>query len=281
MALNREKKKGERKMKKLTKILTCVMCAMLVVPFTLAFAACGGKKNDNKVTVSGSSSVTPIMEKLAAEYEKTHDVRITVNMSSSGAGISDTQSGLNDFGMSSRALKDKETGITGETLCMDGIALIVSKDNEVSDIKKEDVKALFENGTAISGTAITAAIGRDASSGTRSAFDELLKIKNGYHTSVSLVAETDNVIEAIKTSPVSIGYISYGSLGSGVKAVSLDGVACTIENIKNNTYALQRPFVIVLKEGAELSEAAKGFYDYIMSAEAQTIIAGAGYISVK
>ena len=271
-------------MKKLTKILTCVMCAMLVVPFTLAFAACGGKtndNNDNKVTVSGSSSVTPIMEKLAAEYEKTHDVRITVNMSSSGAGISDTQNGLNDFGMSSRALKDEETGITGETLCMDGIALIVSKDNEVSDVKKEDVKALFENGTAIPGTAITAAIGRDASSGTRSAFDELLKIKNGYHTSVSLVAETGNVIEVIKTSPVSIGYISYGSLGSSVKAVSLDGVACTIENIKNNTYALQRPFVIVLKEGAELSEAAKGFYDYIMSAEAQTIIAGARYISVK
>lgn len=238
-------------------------------------------KKSKAITVSGSSSVTPIMEKLAAEYEKTHDVRITINMSSSGAGISDTQNGLNDFGMSSRELKDSETGITRTTLCMDGIALIVNKNCAVNNVNKADVKALFENGTAIPETSITAAIGRDASSGTRTAFDELLKIESGYASSVATLAETGNVIEAIQGSNNSLGYVSYGSLTISVKAVSLDGISCTYENIISGDYSLQRPFVIVLKDGKKLSGAAQGFYDYIMSAEAQTVITSNGYISIK
>lgn len=265
-------------MKKTTRIL---MSALGVAAICGSFAAFGCGGNKENITVSGSSSVTPIMEKLAAEYEKTHDVRITINMSSSGAGISDTQNGLNDFGMSSRDLKSSETGVVGTTLCMDGIALIVNKDCAVSDVSKADVKALYESGAAIPDTPVTAAIGRDASSGTRTAFDELLKIENGYATSVATLAETGNVIEAIQSSTNSIGYISYGSLQNTVKAVSLDGVACTVENIKSNDYALQRPFVIVLKDNGALSAAAQGFYDYIMSAEAQTVITENGYISVK
>lgn len=266
-------------MKKFAKILTSALCIAAICCSFVAFVGCGSAKAT--VTVSGSSSVTPIMEKLAAEYEKTHDVRITVNMSSSGAGISDTQNGLNDFGMASRELKKEERGVTGATLCLDGIALIVNKNCAVIDVKKSDLKALYESNTAIPDTFVTAAIGRDASSGTRTAFDELLNIENGYAPQVATLAETGNVIEAIQGSTNSIGYISYGSMQSTVKAVSLDGVACTMENIMNNTYALQRPFVIVLKENGALSAAAQGFYDYIMSAEAQSVITGAGYISVK
>ena len=130
-------------MKKLTKILMSVLCITAICGSMAALGGCGSKKES--ITVSGSSSVTPIMEKLAAEYEKTHDVRITVNMSSSGAGISDTQRGLNDFGMSSRELKSSETGVKGYTLCMDGIALIVNKDCSVTDVSKTDVKALYES----------------------------------------------------------------------------------------------------------------------------------------
>lgn len=270
----------KKQMKNQTKKVVSVLCAAALLGSGAILGACGGEKAEN-ITVSGSSSVTPLMEKLAAEYEKDHNVRITVNMSSSGAGISDTQSDLNDFGMSSRGLKSSETGVKGVTLCMDGIALIVNKNCDVTDVKKEDVKALYENGTAIPDTAITAAIGRDASSGTRSAFDELLKIENGYHTSVATLAETGNVIEAIQGAANSIGYISFGSLKDTVKAVSLDGVACTVENIKNSTYALQRPFVIVLKDGKTLSDAAQGFYDYIMGDSAQTVISKAGYITMK
>lgn len=269
-------------MKNQTKKVVSVLCAAALLGSGAILGACGGKKGESKnVTISGSSSVTPLMEKLAAAYEQDHDVRITVNMSSSGAGISDTQNDLNDFGMSSRKLKDEEKGIKGETLCMDGIALIVNKNCDVTNVNKADVKALYENGTAIPDTTITAAIGRDASSGTRSAFDELLKITNGYFKDASLLTETGNVIEAIQNSTNSIGYISYGSLNDNVKAVSLDGVACTVENIKSGTYALQRPFVIVLKDGKTLSEAAQGFYDYIMGTSAQTVISKAGYITMK
>ena len=276
------KKQNEKQMKNQTKKVVSVLCAAALLGSGTILGACGGKKGENKnVTISGSSSVTPLMEKLAAAYEQDHDVRITVNMSSSGAGISDTQNDLNDFGMSSRKLKDEEKGIKGETLCMDGIALIVNKECAVTDVKKADVKALYENGTAIPDTTITAAIGRDVSSGTRSAFDELLKITNGYFKDASLLTETGNVIEAIQNSTNSIGYISYGSLNDNVKAVSLDGVACTVENIKSGTYALQRPFVIVLKDGKTLSEAAQGFYDYIMGTSAQTVISKAGYITMK
>ena len=276
------KKQNEKQTKNQAKKVVSVLCAAALLGSGAILGACGGKKDENKnVTISGSSSVTPLMEKLAAAYEQDHDVRITVNMSSSGAGISDTQNDLNDFGMSSRGLKASETGVKGETLCMDGIALIVNKDSTVTDVKKDDVKALYENGTAIPGTSITAAVGRDASSGTRSAFDELLKIENGYHTSVATLAETGNVIEAIQGAANSIGYISYGSLNDKVKAVSLDGIACTVENIKGGTYALQRPFVIVLKDGKTLSEAAQGFYDYIMGDSAQTVISKAGYITMK
>ena len=276
------KKQNEKQMKNQTKKVVSVLCAAALLGSGAILGACGKKKDENKnVTISGSSSVTPLMEKLAAAYEQDHDVRITVNMSSSGAGISDTQNDLNDFGMSSRGLKASETGVKGETLCMDGIALIVNKECAVTDVKKADVKALYENGTALPDTTITAAVGRDASSGTRSAFDELLKIENGYFKDVATLAETGNVIETIKSSKNSIGYISYGSLNDSVKAVSLDGIACTVENIKGGKYALQRPFVIVLKDGKTLSEAAQGFYDYIMGTSAQTVISKAGYITMK
>ena len=266
-------------MKKTVKILVSALCATAMCGSLVSLGGCGNDKE--RITVSGSSSVTPLMEKLAAQYEKNHDVRITVNMSSSGAGISDTLNGLNDIGMVSRELDESETGLTPTTLCMDGIALIVGKGCAVDNVSKADVKVLFEKGTAIPDTTITSGIGRDASSGTRKAFDELLEIKNGYAATNSTLAETGNVIEAIQGTVNSLGYISFGSLKNTVKAVSLDGVACTVENIINNTYALQRPFIIVIKQNAELSSAAQGFYDYIVSAEAQSVITGEGYISVK
>lgn len=260
------------------RLLTFALCLAVLGACFGAFAGCGNRSAT--ITVSGSSSVTPLMEALAAEYEKTHDVRIAVNMSSSGEGISDTQNGLNDFGMSSRELKSSDAGVRGKKLCMDGIALIVNNNSSLENVSAADVKALFENGTRIPGTEITAAIGRKDGSGTRSAFDELLEIES-YYAGVATQDETGNVIEVIQESTNSIGYISFGSLTSSVKAVSLDGVACTYENIINNSYALQRPFIIVLKEGKKLSEAAQAFYDYIMSDEAQSVITGNGYISIK
>ena len=119
------------------KFIVIILCIAILSACAGIFVGCNSQE---VITVSGSSSVTPLMEVLAAEYEKTHDVRIVVNMSSSGEGISDTQNGLNDFGMSSRALKAGEEGIEGVTLCMDGIALVVGKDCAVTDVKKRTSK---------------------------------------------------------------------------------------------------------------------------------------------
>lgn len=265
-------------MKKTVKTALCgltvaaVGCAMAA-----GFSACGNSKTD--IVVTGSSSVTPLMQELAAAYESEHsDVRIKISESSSGQGIKDTQNGDNDFGMSSRELKESETGVTGEVLCRDGIALIVNNACTLDDVTTEQVYNLFVNGTAIG--SVTAGVGRDEGSGTRSAFDEIIGIETAYHQSVATQAETGNVIEVISGSANSLGYISFGSLSSAVKAVSLNGVACTQETISDGEYALQRPFVIVLKEGKTLGSAAQGFYDYIMGEEAQTVISQS-YISVR
>lgn len=269
-------------MKKTGRILTGALC---IAALGASVAAFGGCNRQGSVTVSGSSSVTPIMEKLAAEYEKTHNVRIRINESDSGTGIADTLNGLNDFGMVSRDLKPEEKGLVAATLCRDGIALIVNKNCAVSGVSTADVKALYESGTAIPDTPVTAAIGREAGSGTRKAFDDLLKIKAYYSAAsdkdVAEITSTGGVMTTIAASSNSIGYISYGSLDDTVKAVSLDGVACTVENIVNGSYALQRPFVIVTKAGGTLSAAAQDFYDYIFGDGAQTVISAANYISVK
>jgi phosphate transport system substrate-binding protein len=201
-------------------------------------------------------------------------------MSSSGAGIADTQNGLNDFGMSSRELKDSEGGVSGRVLCFDGVALVTGVNSSAENITVQEVKGLFSDGVPTEDNSIVAGIGRDSGSGTRSAFDELMGISGEYHSSISTLAETGNVIEALAGTVGSVGYISYGSLSDRVKALSLDGVACTAENIKNKTYALQRPFVIVTSQNRPLSAAAQGFYDYIFSSSALSVIERLHYVPV-
>ncbi len=270
-------------MKKFAKVFAVAAACAALTGSVAAFAGCGGSAES--ITITGSSSVTPLMEKLAAAYEEDHDVRITVSQSSSGAGVTDTIAGNNDFGMASRAVTSDEMsqGVKGETLCNDGISLVVGKNCTASNITTAEVKALYSDNTPACGGVITAAVGRDEGSGTRDFFDEHFEL-DGYNSKVGTQAETGNVIETISNTTNSVGYISYGSLGSNssrIKALSLDGVECTLENLKNGSYVLCRPFVIVLSTSRELSEAAQGFYDYIMSDAAQSVISAEGYISIK
>jgi phosphate transport system substrate-binding protein len=244
---------------------------------TTNFCACGSAKS---VTISGSSSVMPLMQKLSAEYEKQHDVRIIINMSSSGAGITDTQNGLNDFGMSSRTISESEVGVEGKVLCLDAIALIVGNNSSAENVTSEQVRTLFCEGTPIESQGITAGIGRDGASGTRVTFDSVFNI-DSYHKSIATLAETGNVIEAVAPTTSTLAYISFGSLTDRVKAVKLNDIDCTEANIKDGTYELYRPFIVVLSKERSLNETAQGFYDYIMSDEAQEIIVREKYISAK
>lgn len=288
---------------KKAKILASMLCAAAIVTSAVSFAACGGNGGKETVTITGSTSVEEIMRPLAAEYEKSHNVRIVISAQGSGAGISDTKDGRNDFGMSSRKLKEDEPDtLTGRTLCLDGIALVVSKDCAVTEVTNDEVYNLYISGTAIQDTVLSA-YGRDSSSGTAEAFNEKIynpaeggkSIKDekiSYFKDVQRANTTGSLIDAIKQdrNNKTMGYISLGSYlkeTESLKALKFkakDGaefIEATAEKVKNGSYALQRPFVIVTKKGATLSAAAQGFYDWIFTAEAQTIITANGYVLEK
>lgn len=271
-------------MKRLGKVVAVAAACAAVTCSVAAFTACGSKTDS--ITITGSSSVTPLMEALAAAYEEDHDIRITISESSSGAGISDTQNGNNDFGMASRDLYDNElaTGISGVTLCQDGIALVVGSGCTATNITTEEVKALYSSGTPACDGVITTAVGRDSGSGTRDFFDEHFELTS-YDSSVTTQSETGYVVNTLMGTTNAVGYISYGSLAGNdsIKAISLDGVYPTLETMLSGDYSLVRNFVIVLPEGGveSMSQAAQDFYNYIMSDEAQEVISSEGYISIK
>ena len=285
-------------MTKAMKKVTCLACVAVMGLGAAMFAACddqggttgGGDREVEEVLISGSSSVTPLMEKLAEVYESFNPyVDITVQMSDSGTGVADALQGKNDFGMASRALKDSdiEEGATSQTICLDGVALVVNPGADLTNVTSEEVYNLYANGTAIG--SITNAISREEGSGTRDAFDSLIKNAAGDElgdlTKFADVVDTQNNTGAVMSAIASndncnlIGYISMGSVNDTVKTVSFGGVEATTENVKNGSYTLSRPFNIVYKSGEDLSEAAQLFIDFIMSDAGQLIAENEGYIS--
>ena len=289
-------------MTKAMKRVTCLACVAVMGLGAAMFAACDDQGSNNpggdtnreveELYISGSSSVAPLMEVLASVYESFNPyVEITVQTSDSGTGVADAIAGKNDFGMASRDLKDSETeqGVTSKQIAIDGVALVVNPDADLDDVTSDQVYQLYANGTAIG--AITNAISREDGSGTRDAFDSLIKSAAGdelgdlftFNSCVTIQQSTGGVKEVIATAGTTntIGYISMGSIDDTVKTVKFEGVEATAENVKNGSYTLSRPFNIVYKSEDDLSEAAKLFIDFIMSDAGQLIAENEGYISVS
>lgn len=284
-------------MKKLAKITSAIL-AMAIAVCSFALVGCGVEtdKSDTptaktEIKITGSSSVTPLMQIYEAAYEAINDkVDIVIMQSDSGSGIKDTQDGKNVIGMSSRKLKDTETGVQSKTICLDGVALIVNNGCAVTDLTNAEVYDLYANGTAAK-TVLTDAISRENGSGTRGAFDELIKSADGKKLAeltklsdkVTEQNSTGAVMEAIaaNTNGNKVGYISMGSLNSTVKALTFGGVEATPANVKNGTYKLSRPFVIVCKDFNALSKEAKDFVAFIEGQAGQWIAAKKGYVPVK
>ena len=286
-------------MTKAMKKVTCLACVAVMGLGAAMFAACDDQGNNpggdtsrevEEILISGSSSVTPLMEKLAEVYESFNPyVDITVQGSDSGTGVADTIAGKNDFGMASRDLKDSETeqGVTSKQIAIDGVALVVNPDADLDDVTSDQVYQLYANGTAIG--AITNAISREDGSGTRDAFDSLIKSAAGdelgdllkFADCVSVANSTGTVMTDIAANSNGniLGYISMGSVDSTVKTVKFEGVEATAENVKNGSYTLSRPFNIVYKSKDELSEAAQLFIAFIQSEAGQLIAEAEGYIS--
>lgn len=264
-----------------------MLALMVVCLLTAAILAGCGAKEAATVTTDGSTSMEKVIGALGEAFTAANqEINFTYNPTGSGSGITAVSEGRCDIGLSSRALKDDEVsqGLIGTTLCLDGIAIIVNPENEVSDLTAEQIAAMYTgqitNWSEVGGKdAEIVLIGREAGSGTRDGFESVTGTKDACQYRQELTS-TGDVIAAVSQNPDAIGYASLASIGDTVKTLKVGGVAPTESSVKDGSYAIQRPFVLVTKEGAELSKAAQAFFDYAMSPEVSEIIAKAGAVPI-
>ena len=246
-----------------------------------------GKALSGTVSTNGSTSMEKVIGSLMEEFmAQNKDVTVTYDPTGSGTGIESASNGSCDIGLSSRALKDTETGLVGTTVALDGIAVIVNANCGVDDLSVEQISKIYTgeitNWAEVGGADLEiACIGRESGSGTRDGFESITDTKDKCVLSQELTS-TGAVISAVASSENAIGYASLSAVEgqSGIKALTVNGVACTEETVKDGSYEIQRPFVMVTKEGAELSEAAQAFFDFATSADAADLIRNAGAVPV-
>ena len=280
---------------------------LLAAVLTLALAACGSKNdtntNDNSndtnndnapaavtgtVATDGSTSMEKVIGALSESFMANNaDTTVTYNPTGSGAGITAVQEGTCDIGLSSRALKDEEkaAGLKETVLAYDGIAIIVHPDNPVSDLSLEQIAKLYTgeitNWKDVGGNdAQVVLIGREAASGTRDGFESITGTKDKCQYRQELTS-TGDVITAVSQNPDAIGYASLASIKDSVKALNVDGVTPGEDTVKDGSYKVQRPFVLVTVEGKALSPVAQAFFDYATSPDAAAIIAKAGAVAAN
>ena len=249
-------------------------------PQTEAPAALSGT-----VATDGSTSMEKVIGALGEAFmEANSGVNFTYNPTGSGSGITAVSEGRCDIGLSSRALKDSEveSGLVGTVLAYDGIAVIVNPANTVEDLDIETIAKIYTgeitNWSEVGGAdAEIVLVGREAGSGTRSGFEELTETVDKCKYRQELTS-TGDVITAVAQNPDAIGYASLASVKDSVKALKVAGVTPSEETVKDGTYLIQRPFVLVTKEGVELSPVAQAFFDYATKGQANDIITASGVV---
>ena len=238
------------------------------------------------VATDGSTSMEKVIGALGEAFmEQNKGVTFTYNPTGSGSGITAVGEGRCDIGLSSRALKDDEkaSGLKETVLALDGIAVIVNPANPVSDLDVETIAKIYTgeitNWKEVGGNdAEIVLIGREAGSGTRDGFESITDTKDSCKYRQELTS-TGDVITTVSTNPDAIGYASLAALKDNVKALTVGGIAPTEDTVKDGSYVIQRPFVLVTKDGVELSAAAQAFFDYATSADAADLIAAAGAVA--
>ena len=263
------------------KILTMMMVAVLALSM---LAGCGSNKTTGSVATDGSTSMEKVIGALGEAFQNDTGISFTYNPTGSGSGIKAVQEGRCDIGLSSRDLKaeEKEAGLSGTVLAYDGIAVIVNPENSVADLSVETIAKIYTgeitNWSEVGGNDVEIVlIGREAGSGTRDGFESITDTEDACQYRQELTS-TGDVITTVSQNPGAIGYTSVASVKDTVKAVTVDGVAPTEATIKDGSYVVQRPFVLVTKTGVELSDAAFKFFTYITSADANEIISAAGVV---
>lgn len=262
-------------------------------------AGCGSKTdnttpaNSPKVTLSGtvstdgSTSMEKVIGALGEAFMATNDdVTFTYNPTGSGSGITAVAEGRCDIGLSSRALKEAEKaqGLTETTLALDGIAVIVNPENPVDDLTLEQIAKIYtgeiSNWKDVGGNdAEIVLIGREAGSGTRDGFESITDTAEACRYRQELTS-TGDVITTVAQNPNAIGYASLAAVEDTVKSLSVDGVQPSEDTVKDGNYAIQRPFVLVTRTDAPLSDPAQAFFDFATSADAASIIIKAGAVAI-
>lgn len=268
-------------MKKFAAIIT-------VLSLSLAAVTGCGKTGGGTVSTDGSTSMEKVIGALGESFETNNPgVTFTYNPTGSGSGITAVAEGRCDIGLSSRSLKEEEKaqGLTETVLALDGIAIIVNPDNPVNDLDLETIGRIYTgeitNWKDAGGDDLEIVlIGREAGSGTRDGFESITGTEDACQYRQELTS-TGDVITTVAGNPAAIGYASLASVKETVKALSVGGIVPTEETVKDGSYVVQRPFVLVTKSGTDLSETAQNFFDYITSSEAGEIISSAGAVPIN
>ena len=290
-------------MKKITRRSFFAVCG--AVAAAAALTACGGSASSSASTAAGSTASstaaalsgnvaaggsTSMKNVIAALTEGFAEVEPGVTVSydptGSGAGITGAADKTLDIGLSSRALKDDEKAdVDGTTIALDGIAIIVNNASKVEDLTVDQLKQMFTgeitNWSEVGGDdGEIVLIGREAGSGTRDGFESIVDVKDSCKYAQELTA-TGAVISAVEANPLAIGYASLSAVGDTVKMVTVGGVECSEETVKDGSYEVQRPFVFVTNKSVTLSEQAQAFFDFATSADAADLIRTAGAVPVN
>ena len=259
------------------------ICMMLACVMALSLAACGSEETTS-VSTDGSTSMQKVINALGEAFMEETGANFTYNATGSGTGIKAVKDGTCDIGLSSRYLKDSEKaeGLQETILAIDGIALIVHTDNAVADLTVEQIAAIFKgeitNWSNVGGKdGEIVCIGREESSGTRDGFESITDTEGACKYRQELTSN-GAVLTAVAENPNAIGYVSLSSVKDTVKAISVGGVAPSEASIKDSSYAVQRPFVLVTREGVDLSETAEEFFNFATSSAAHEIITAAGVV---
>ena len=289
-------------MKKITRRSFLTVCGAAAA--AAALTACGGSASSStsaaassaasstaalsgNVAAGGSTSMKNVIAALTEGFAEVEPgVTVSYDPTGSGAGITGAADKTLDIGLSSRALKDDEKAdVEGTTIALDGIAIIVNNASKVEDLTVDQLKQMFTgeitNWSEVGGDdGEIVLIGREAGSGTRDGFESIVDVKDSCKYAQELTA-TGAVISAVEANPLAIGYASLSAVGDTVKMVTVGGVECSEETVKDGSYEVQRPFVFVTNKSVTLSEQAQAFFDFATSADAADLIRTAGAVPVN
>ena len=300
---------GKRVMKKITRRSFITVCGAAAA--AMALTACGGAASSTvassaaestsssaaaetaagtlsgNVATGGSTSMKNVIAALTEGFAEVEPgVTVSYDPTGSGAGITGATDKTLDIGLSSRALKDDEKNdVDGTTVALDGIAIVVNKDSKVADLTVDQLKQMFTgeitNWKDVGGDdGEIVLVGREAGSGTRDGFESIVDVKDSCKYAQELTA-TGAVISAVEANPLAVGYASLSAVGDTVAMVTVEGVECSEDTVKDGSYKIQRPFVFVTNKSVALSEQAQAFVDFATSKDAADLIRTAGAVPVN